>query len=62
MEIQFFENFGPKNQSCGCKLKFVTYSNSNILKLMVMRDFFVLNPKHRSRSNALQKIKIVTLV
>ena len=63
IEITFFfcKYFGPKNQNCGCQLKFGTYTNSNILNLMVMRSFSVLNQKHCFRSNVVQKIKIVTL-
>ena len=40
MEIPFLGKFGPKNQNCHFKVKFGTYTNSNMQNSMVMFIFF----------------------
>ena len=40
MEIPFLGKCGPKNQNCHFKLKFCTYTNSNMQSSMVMFIFF----------------------
>ena len=41
VEIPFWGKFGPNNQNCNFKLKFGTYTNSNMQNSMVMFIFFV---------------------
>ena len=61
VEIPFLGKFGPKNQNCHFKLKFGTYTNSNMQNSMVMFIFLVFAWKYPFWANLVQKIKIVTL-
>ena len=49
-----------KNQNCQIKLKFGTYTNSNMQNPLVFL-FSVLDGKHSFWANLVQKIKIVSL-
>ena len=60
LEIPFLCKFGPKNQCCQFKLKFCTNTNSNMQTSMVVFLFFVLDWKHLSWANLVQKIKTVS--
>ena len=46
LEIPFLGKFGPKNQICQFKLKFATYTNSNIQNSMGMCTFLGFDPKY----------------
>ena len=52
--------FGPKIQNCQFKLKFGTYTNSNVQILIVMFTFSVFTG-NTLWGNLVQKIKIVNL-
>ena len=43
--IPFLGKLGPKNQNCQFKLKFGTYTNSNMQNSMVVFTFSVLDQK-----------------
>ena len=53
--------FGPKNQNVKFKLKFGTYTNSNMQNSMALFAFSVLDLKHSFWANLVQKFKIVSL-
>ena len=57
----FLGKFAPKNRNCHFKLKFGTYTNSNMKNSMVMFIFFVFGRKYPFWANLVQNIKIVTL-
>ena len=61
MESTLLGKLGQKNQSCQFKLKFGTYTNSNMQNSMVVFTFSVLDRKHPFWENMVQKIKIVSL-
>ena len=61
LEIPFLGKFAPKNHSCHFKLKFGTYTNSNMQNSMVMFIFFVFDRKYPFWANLVQNIKIATL-
>ena len=42
----FWANFGTKNQNCQFKMKFGTWTNSNMHNSMVMLNFSVFNQKY----------------
>ena len=46
VEMLFLGKFGPKSQNYQFKLKFATYTNSNMQNSMVMFTFSVFDPKH----------------
>ena len=56
-----FGQIWSKNQNCHFKLKFGTYSNSNMQNSMVMFILSVFDWKYPFWANLVQKIKIVTL-
>ena len=60
-EFHFLSKFGPKNQNCQSKLKFVTWANSNIQNSMLLFTFSVLERKHLFEENLVQKTKIGSL-
>ena len=60
MEIPFLGKFGSKNQNCQLKLKFGTYTNSNMQNSMVMFIYFVFDWKYPFWANLVQKIKIIS--
>ena len=60
VEIPFLGKFGPKSQNSHFKLKFGTYTNSNIQNLMVMFNFFVFDWKYPFWANLVQKVKIIS--
>ena len=60
VEILFLGKFGPKNQNCHFKLKFGTYTNSNMQNSMVMFSFSVFDRKYPFWANLVQKVKIVS--
>ena len=60
-EIPFLGKFGPKNQNYQFKLKFGTYTNSNMQNSMVMFIFFVFDWKYPFWANLVQKVKIISL-
>ena len=50
-----------RNQNCFFKMKFGPYTNSNMLKLMVMFTFSLLYRKYHLWTNLVQKNKTVSL-
>ena len=60
MEISFLGKFGPKNQNYQLKLKFGTYTNSNMQNSMVMFTFSVFDRKYPYWANLVQKVKIIS--
>ena len=60
MEIPFLGKFGPKNQNSHFKLKFGTYTNSNMQNSMVMFILSVFDWKYPFWANLVQKIKIIS--
>ena len=60
VEIPLLGKFGPKNQNCHFKLKFGTYTNSNMQNSMVMFSFFVFDRKYPFWANLFQKVKIIS--
>ena len=50
-----------KNQNCQFKLKFGTYTNSNMQNSMALLTFSVLDQENSFWANLVQKIKIVSL-
>ena len=58
-EIPFSLKFGPKNQNCQCKLKFGTYTNSNMQNSMVIFIFFCFQSEMVFWANLVQKFKII---
>ena len=61
VEIPFLGKFGPKSQNSHFKLKFGTYTSSNIQNSMVMFTLFVFDRKYPFWANSVQNIKILTL-
>ena len=61
VEISFLGKVGPKSQNSHFKLKFGTYTNSNMQNSMVMFIFFVFDRKYPYWANLVQKVKILTL-
>ena len=61
VEILFLGKFGPKNQNSRFKLKFGSYSNSNMQNSMVMFILSVFEWKYPFWANLVQKVKILTL-
>ena len=61
VEIPFLGKFGPKNQNCHFKLKFGTYTNSNMQNSMVMFILSVFDWKYPFWANLVQKVKIISL-
>ena len=55
--MPFLGKFGPKSQIYQFKLKFGTYTNSNMQNLMAVFTFFVFNQKCRFWANLVQKVK-----
>ena len=53
--------FGPKNQNYQFKLKFGTYTNSNMQNSMVIFTFSVFDRKYSFWANLVQKVKIISL-
>ena len=60
-EILFLGKFGPKSQNYQLKLKFGTYTNSNMQNSMVMFIFFVFDLIYPFWAIFVQNIKILTL-
>ena len=58
-EVLILGKFGPKHKNCQFKLKFGTYTNSNMQNSMVVFTFFKFRPEILFWSNWFQKIKIV---
>ena len=48
VETPFLGKFGPKNQNCHFKLKFCTWTKSNMQNSIVVLTFPVLYRKHPS--------------
>ena len=61
VKIFFLGKFGPKSQNCHFKLKFGTYTNSNMQNSMAMFIFFVFDRKCPFSANLVQKVKIISL-
>ena len=57
----FWANNGPKNQNYQFKLKFVTYTNSDMQNSMVMFTFSAFDWKCPFWINFFQKAKIISL-
>ena len=57
----FLGKFDPNNQTCQFKLKYGTYTNSNMQNSMVMLTFSVSEQNTLFLANLVQKIKIVSL-
>ena len=60
VEIPFLAKFGPQNQNSRFKLKFGTYTNSNMQNSMVMFIYFVFDDKQPFWANLVQNIKIIS--
>ena len=60
VEIPFLGKFGPKNHNCHFKLKFGTYTNSNMQNSMVMFIFLVFDRKYPFLANLVEKVKIIS--
>ena len=60
VELRFLGKFGPKNQNSHFKLKFGTYTNSNMQSSMVMFIYFVFDWKYPFWANLVQKSKIIS--
>ena len=60
-EKPFLGKFGPKNQTCQFKLKFGTYTNSNMQNSMAVFNFSVSDRKHSFTVKLVQKMEIVSL-
>ena len=60
VEIPFLGKFGPKSQNSRFKLKFGTYTKSNMQNSMVMFKFFVFDWKYPFWANLIQKVKIIS--
>ena len=60
LEMPFLGKFGPKNQNCHFKLKFGTYTNSNMQNSIVMFTFSVFDWKYPFWANLVQKVKIIS--
>ena len=60
MEIPFWNKFSPKNQNYQFKLKFGTYTNSNMQNSMVMFTFSVFDRKYPFWGNWVQKVNIIS--
>ena len=58
--MPFLGKFGPKNQNCHFKLKFGTYTSSNMQNSMVMFIVFVFDRKYPFLANLVQKVKIIS--
>ena len=61
VEILFLGKFGPKNQNYQFKLKFGTYTNSNMHNSVVIFTFSVFDWKYPFWANLVQKVKTVSL-
>ena len=61
LELHFLHKFGPKNQKCLLKVKFDSYTNSNMQNSVVVFTFSALDLKYLFCTNVVQKIKIVNL-
>ena len=59
--IPFLGKFGPENQDCHLKLKFGTYTNSNIQNSMVVFTLSIFDQKYPFWANLVQKVKIISL-
>ena len=58
--IHFLGKFTPKNQNDQSKLKFGTYTNSNMQNSMVISTFSAFDWEYTFWSNLVQKIKIIS--
>ena len=58
--ITLFGKLGPKNQNCQFKLKFGTFTNSNMQNSIVLSTFSVLDGKHPFWATLVQKIKVAS--
>ena len=59
--MPFLGKFGPKNQNYQFKLKFVTWTNSNMQNSIGVFIFLVFDQKCRFWANLVQKVKIISL-
>ena len=57
----FWANLVQKNQNYQFKLKFGTYTNSNLQNSMVMFTFLSFDQKYFFGANLVQKVKIISL-
>ena len=57
-ETPSFRKVGPKNQNCHFRLKFHTFTNLNMLDLIMMFIFSTLSQKYLSRAIFFSKFKI----
>ena len=58
--MPFFGKLGPKNQNYHFKLKFRTYTNSNMQNSMMMFIFSVFDYKYPFWAHLFQKVKIIS--
>ena len=61
MKIPFSDKSGPEKLRFLYELKFRTEFNTNMLNLMVMSTFPLLDQKHSFLANSVQKCKFVSL-
>ena len=60
-EIPFLRKFGPENENYQSKLKFVTWTNLNMQKSVMLFSFFDFGWKFNFWANLVQKVKIFSL-
>ena len=60
LEIPFLGKFSPKSQNYQLKLKFGTYTNSNMQNSIMLFSFFVFEWKYPFWANLVQKVKIIS--
>ena len=59
--MPFLRNFGPKCQNDQFKLKFGTFTNSDMQNSIIMFNCFVFDRKYLLWASLLQKIRIINL-
>ena len=60
LEMPFLGKFGPKNQNYQLKLKFGTYTNSNLQSSMVISTSSAFDWKYHFWANLVQKVKVIS--
>ena len=56
------DKLGPKNQNFQFRLKFGTWTNSNMQNSVVIFTFSIFDQKYHFRANLVQKINFVSLI
>ena len=61
LELPFLGKFGSRSQNYQFKLKFGTYSNSNIQNSTLLITFSVFDRKYHLWANLVQEVQIISL-